>query len=224
MALWGHMRNLDSPCSACSRCPRAPRRSTSAGRRPACSAPPRSTTASGSTPTACTRPGARTPTGCTAPTTSRGRTRTATTRPTSRRDLYNALTYDFFGAHRSAHNGDYQLPTDATRYPHGTADLAEVRLAIRATSFTCASCGTRSRAADAQIATLTFGDAGPEPRLAAQRRADVGLGRRADGRGGPAASLTPPAATETPVAVSARRPRHRGARPAGAPARRRRGR
>ena len=45
-------------------------------------------------------------------------------------DLYNALTYDFFGAHRAAHNGDAQLPRDAAAYPDGTADLSEVRLAV----------------------------------------------------------------------------------------------
>src|SRR4051794_2048519 len=38
------------------------------------------------------------------------------------RDLHNALTYDAFGSDRSTHNGDYQRPTDAAKYPNGTAD------------------------------------------------------------------------------------------------------
>ncbi len=73
-----------------------------------------------------------------------------------RRDLYLALTYDFFGAHRGAHNGDLQLPKDGARYPAGTADLAELRM--RADSryayvrFRWESLPDRT----AQVATLAF--------------------------------------------------------------------
>ena len=39
------------------------------------------------------------------------------------------LTYDAFGTHRLAHNGDYVLPNDDTRFPELTADIvfAQVR-------------------------------------------------------------------------------------------------
>ena len=42
-----------------------------------------------------------------------------------RRDLYLALTYDLFGVHRAAHNGDYVLPTDTTAYSDFTGEIAE---------------------------------------------------------------------------------------------------
>lgn len=74
------------------------------------------------------------------------------------RDIYNAVTYDFFGAHRAAHNGDYQLPTDSKQYPVGTADLAEVRLAIRGGNLYVRFLWNSFPRPDAQIATLTFGD------------------------------------------------------------------
>src|SRR3954465_2235004 len=32
------------------------------------------------------------------------------------RDVYNAVTYDAFGSHRLAHNGDYQLRTDDKKF------------------------------------------------------------------------------------------------------------
>lgn len=73
------------------------------------------------------------------------------------RDLYNALTYDFFGIHRAAHNGDYQLPGDEARWPAGTADLAEVRLAVRGSSLYVRFLWNAFPRPDAQIATLTFG-------------------------------------------------------------------
>lgn len=75
------------------------------------------------------------------------------------RDLYNALTYDFFGSHRSTHNGDYQLPTDATKYPEGTADLAEVRMAVEGAELHVRFEWNSFPSAGAQIATLTFGGA-----------------------------------------------------------------
>ena len=76
------------------------------------------------------------------------------------RDVYNAVTYDAFGSHRAAHNGDYQLPTDDAKFPVGTADLAEVRLAIRGKDLAIRFLWNSFPRPDAQIATLTFGDGG----------------------------------------------------------------
>jgi predicted esterase len=76
------------------------------------------------------------------------------------RDLYGALTWDFFGAHRIAHNGDYQLPTDSAKFPAGTGDLAEVRLAIKGDELFIRFLWNAFPRPDAQIATLTF--AGPD--------------------------------------------------------------
>jgi hypothetical protein len=75
------------------------------------------------------------------------------------RDLYGALTWDFFGAHRMAHNGDYQLPTNSAKFPAGTGDLAELRLAIRGDELFIRFLWNSFPRPDAQIATLTF--AGP---------------------------------------------------------------
>jgi hypothetical protein len=72
------------------------------------------------------------------------------------RDLYDAVTYDFFGSHRAAHNGDYQLPTDSKKFPVGTADLAELRLAIRGSDLYVRFLWNSFPRPDAQIATLTF--------------------------------------------------------------------
>src|SRR4051794_2916291 len=73
------------------------------------------------------------------------------------RDLYNALSYDCFGSHRSTHNGDYELPQDATKYPEGTADLAEVRMAIVGDALHVRFEWNSFPSPSAQIATLTFG-------------------------------------------------------------------
>ena len=96
-------------------------------------------------------------------------------------DLYNAFTYDFFGSHRAAHNGDYQLPDSL---PAGTGEVAEVRLAIEGGDLFVRFLWNSFPAPDAQIATLTFGD-GPVaawPRNAKQsgclRRRPDGLGHR----------------------------------------------
>ncbi|MCW2543018.1 MAG: putative esterase [Frankiales bacterium] len=70
-------------------------------------------------------------------------------------DLYNAFTYDFFGSHRAAHNGDYQLPDSL---PAGTGEVAEVRLAIEGSDLYVRFLWNSFPAPDAQIATLTFGD------------------------------------------------------------------
>jgi pimeloyl-ACP methyl ester carboxylesterase len=74
------------------------------------------------------------------------------------RDIYNAVTYDAFGSHRMAHNGDYQLPTDSKRFPVGTADLAETRLAIKNGNLFVRFLWNSFPRPDAQIATLTFGE------------------------------------------------------------------
>src|SRR3954451_12636434 len=70
---------------------------------------------------------------------------------------HNALTYDCFGSHRSTHNGDYELPQDATKYPEGTADLAEVRLAVEGQMLHIRFEWNSFPGASTQIATLTFG-------------------------------------------------------------------
>lgn len=75
------------------------------------------------------------------------------------RDLYNAMTYDFFGSHRLAHNGDYQLPVDDSRWPAGTGEVAEVRLAADASDLYVRLLWSSMPNASAQIATLTFGRA-----------------------------------------------------------------
>src|SRR4051794_18015042 len=84
------------------------------------------------------------------------------------RDIYNAVTYDAFGSHRAAHNGDYQLPTDDAKYPVGTGDLAEVRLTIRGGDLWVRFRWNSFPRPDAQIATLTFNGttAHPWPRNA----------------------------------------------------------
>ncbi|MDQ1689637.1 MAG: hypothetical protein QOK42_2612 [Frankiaceae bacterium] len=73
-------------------------------------------------------------------------------------DLYNALTYDFFGSHRAAHNGDYQLPMDDASWPAGTADLAEVRLKVVGPDLYVRFLWNAMPRSDAQVAVLTFGD------------------------------------------------------------------
>jgi pimeloyl-ACP methyl ester carboxylesterase len=79
------------------------------------------------------------------------------------RDVYNAVTYDAFGSHRAAHNGDYQLPTDDKKFPVGTADLAEVRLAVKGGDLYVRFLWNSFPRPDAQIATLTFGDGATRP-------------------------------------------------------------
>ena len=75
-------------------------------------------------------------------------------------DLSKVLTYNFFGVGRAARNGDYQLPTDPKRWPDGTADLAELRLAADSTSLYVRFAWNAMPRPDAQIATLTFAPAG----------------------------------------------------------------
>ncbi len=75
-------------------------------------------------------------------------------------DLYNALTYDFFGAHRAAHNGDYQLPADL---PDGTPEIAELRLAVDGSDLYVRTLWTSFPLFGAQVATLTFAPAAALP-------------------------------------------------------------
>ncbi|MGH8461964.1 MAG: prolyl oligopeptidase family serine peptidase [Stenotrophobium sp.] len=82
------------------------------------------------------------------------------------RDVYNALTYDFFGAHRAAHNGDYALPLDHKTWPDGTGDLAEVRLAADRQNLYVRFLWNSMPRPDAQIATLTFAASGSAPAAA----------------------------------------------------------
>lgn len=76
------------------------------------------------------------------------------------RDLYNALTYDFFGAHRATHNGDVLLPTDTAAFPDGTGEVTEVRLTVRDGELFVRLRWNSLPRPDAQIATLTFATAG----------------------------------------------------------------
>ncbi|MDX6639933.1 MAG: hypothetical protein QOF12_944 [Solirubrobacteraceae bacterium] len=119
------------------------------------------------------------------------------------RDVYNALTYDAFGAHRSTHNGDYQLPTDAVKYPEGTADLAEVRMAIAGGALHVRFEWNSFPSPGAQIATLAFGHAGSAVR-AWPRNANLTSGWDAALTvWGTGATITTAGGAETPVAVSA---------------------
>ena len=119
------------------------------------------------------------------------------------RDAYDAVTYDAFGSHRSTHNGDYQLPTDAKRYPEGTADLAEVRLAVAGGMLHVRFEWNSFPSPSAQIATLTFGGAGDAQRPW-PRNANLTSGWTSAltvwGTGG---ALTSAAGGEQPVAVTA---------------------
>ena len=120
------------------------------------------------------------------------------------RDLYNALTYDFFGSHRATHNGDYQLPTDPARWPEGTADLAELRLAADANYLYVRFLWNSFPRPHAQIATLTFTTAGaPAPARPWPRNARLSSPWQAAltvwGTGG--ALARGPAGTESAVAV-----------------------
>ncbi|MDX6665124.1 MAG: hypothetical protein QOG68_1330, partial [Solirubrobacteraceae bacterium] len=119
------------------------------------------------------------------------------------RDLHNALTYDCFGAHRTTHNGDYVLPTDAKAYPEGTADLAEVRMAIVGSSLHVRFLWNSFPKADAQIATLTFGGAGSGVRAwphNARLSSGWDTALTVWGTGG---TITQAAGGDTPVAVTA---------------------
>ena len=79
-----------------------------------------------------------------------------------RRDLYLALTYDFFGSHRGAHNGDHQLPTDRARWPDGTADLAELRMRASKRFLYVRMRWDSMPRRDAQVATLGFASEGQD--------------------------------------------------------------
>jgi poly(3-hydroxybutyrate) depolymerase len=90
-------------------------------------------------------------------------------------DVYRHATWGAFGADRAAHNGDYLLPTDTNRWPDFTADIAFVRLEaddsdlyvhIRFVSFP---------AANTQIATFAFSNAGTTPTVNAWPR-NAGIG------------------------------------------------
>src|SRR4051812_1653550 len=119
------------------------------------------------------------------------------------RDLHNALTYDAFGSDRSTHNGDYQLPTDAAKYPEGTADIAELRLAVEGGDLHVRWTWQSFPSPAAQIATLTFGSASSAAR-AWPRNAGLTSGWDAAltawGTGG---VVTAANGAETPVTVTA---------------------
>jgi predicted esterase len=76
------------------------------------------------------------------------------------RDVSLALTYGFFGAYRASHNGDFELPRDPAQWPDGTADLAEVRLAVQDGMLFVRLLWNSMPRPDAQVATIAFGGAG----------------------------------------------------------------
>jgi poly(3-hydroxybutyrate) depolymerase len=78
-------------------------------------------------------------------------------------DIAQVLTYNFFGVGRAARNGDYKLPTDDKRWPDGTADLAELRLAVDGDDLFVRFAWNAMPRRDAQIATLAFATAGDQP-------------------------------------------------------------
>ncbi len=92
-----------------------------------------------------------------------------------RDDVYRAVTYGAFGAERSAHNGDYLVPTDHDRWPDFTGEVAQVRLAIADDTLHVRFRFTSMPRPDAQVATLTFAAAGSPPATARDwpRRAGV---------------------------------------------------
>lgn len=89
-------------------------------------------------------------------------------------DLYNAFTYDFFGSHRAAHNGDYQLPTSL---PAGTAEIAELRLAVEGDELFVRVLWNAFPGPDKQIATVTFGRT-TEPSTASSTTSSMDSGVR----------------------------------------------
>ena len=121
-----------------------------------------------------------------------------------KRDLYLAMTYDFFGSHRGTHNGDYQLPMNTATWPDGTADLAELRLAATANALHVRFLWNAMPRPDAQIATLTFASAASTPAATAwPRNAKFSSGWQSAltlwGKGG---ALQQAGGAETPVAVA----------------------
>src|SRR4051794_18588218 len=80
------------------------------------------------------------------------------------RDLSLALNYGFFGAYRASHNGDYELPRDPATWPDGTADLAELRMALDGDDLVVTLVWNSMPRSDAQIATLAFGGPGATAR------------------------------------------------------------
>ncbi|MGH8457030.1 MAG: hypothetical protein ACRETE_08595, partial [Stenotrophobium sp.] len=121
------------------------------------------------------------------------------------RDLYNALTYDFFGAHRAAHNGDYTLPQDSTTWPDGTGDLAEVRMAADQRNLYARFLWNSMPRIDAQIATLTFSATGSTPAVSPwPRNAKLSSAwQMALTVWGTGAAIQPRGGVEIPVAVRA---------------------
>ncbi|MEA2496142.1 MAG: hypothetical protein QOJ29_4053, partial [Thermoleophilaceae bacterium] len=117
------------------------------------------------------------------------------------RDIYNAVTYDAFGIHRAAHNGDYQLPTDSKKWPVGTADLAEVRLAVRGGNVVIRLLWNSFPRPDAQIATLTFAGAGAKSAPWPRNARLSAPWDRAITVWGTGAALTRPGAADVPLEV-----------------------
>lgn len=121
-----------------------------------------------------------------------------------KRDLYLAMTYDFFGSHRGTHNGDYQLPMNTATWPDGTADLAELRLTATASELHLRFLWNAMPRPDAQIATLGFASSGAATPLSAwPRNAKFSSAWQTAltlwGTGG---ALQQAAGGETPVAVA----------------------
>ncbi len=81
-------------------------------------------------------------------------------------DVYRHSTWGAFGTDRAAHNGDYLLPTDTTRWPDFTADLAFLRLVVEQADLFVQLRFVSFPGPDAQIATITFTSADATPVVA----------------------------------------------------------
>ena len=83
--------------------------------------------------------------------------------PEEQDDVYRHSTWGAFGADRAPHNGDYLLPTDTSRWPDFTADIAFLRFEATADDLFVQIRFVSFPAPDAQIATLTFTSVGAVP-------------------------------------------------------------
>lgn len=90
--------------------------------------------------------------------------------PVENDDVYRQATWGAFGTDRAAHNGDYLLPTETTRWPDFTADMAFLRLKADATDLFIQLRFVSFPAPDAQIATLTFTPKSASPEVVAWPR------------------------------------------------------
>lgn len=81
------------------------------------------------------------------------------------------LTYDAFGTHRLAHNGDYVLPNDDTRYPELTADIVFAQIRPSDSGLDVRVTYTSLAQKDAAILTLALNTTGGHATSAFPRNA-----------------------------------------------------